>query len=103
VDIVKQVENDVLLTISVKTHQQSNKMFFEENKIIIHVKDPPIKGRANKTILKMLRKKFKKEVKLESGFTSTHKVIRIKDIEVSDTLALLPSRITKKKKGKMRN
>ena len=40
---------------------------------------------------------------LEAGFTSTHKIIRIKNIDLSEILTLLQNMREKKKKGKMRN
>ena len=88
-EALKQVENDVLLFVVVKTLQRDNRIYLEEGKVILHIKDPPIKGKANKTIVKTLRKQFKKEVKLESGFSSTHKVIRIKDIDLDEIRELI--------------
>ena len=102
-NVAKKAEKDVLLSIVVKTLQQSNKISYEEEQILVYVQDPPIKGRANKTILKMLKKQFKKEIKLESGFISSHKVIRIKDIDLAEVITLLQNKENKKKKGKMRN
>ena len=102
-NVAKKAEKDVLLSIVVKTLQQSNKISYEEEQIIVCVQDPPIKGRANKTILKMLKKQFKKEIKLESGFKSSHKVIRIKDIDLAEVITFLQNKENKKEKGKMRN
>lgn len=78
--VIKREENDSLLIIKVKTRQISNKLILESNQVIIHVKDPPLKGKANKTVLKILRKYFKTIITLESGHTSKEKVVRLHNI-----------------------
>jgi len=78
--VIKREENDSLLIIKVKTRQISNKLILESNQVIIHVKDPPLKGKANKTVLKILRKYFKTTITLESGHTSKKKVVRLHNI-----------------------
>jgi uncharacterized protein (TIGR00251 family) len=78
--VIKREENDSLLIIKVKTRRISNKLILDGNQVIVHVKDPPLKGKANKTILKILRKHFKTTVTLESGHTSKEKVIRLHNI-----------------------
>lgn len=78
--VIKSEENDSLLIIKVKTRQISNKLILEGSQVIIHVKDPPLKGKANKTVLKILRKYFKTKITLESGHTSKKKVIRLHNL-----------------------
>ena len=78
--MIKREENDSLLIIKVKTRQVSNKLILEGSQVIIHVKDPPFKGKANKTVLKILRKYFKTIITLESGHTSKEKVIRLHNL-----------------------
>ena len=63
-----------------KTRQINNKIVFGGTSAVILVKDPPLKGKANKTILKMLRKYFKAEITLESGHTSKEKVVRLRNL-----------------------
>ncbi len=78
--VIKRDENDSLLTIKVKTRQISNKLILDGSQVLIHVKDPPLKGKANKTILKILRKYFKTPITLESGHTSKEKVVRLHNL-----------------------
>ncbi len=78
---IKREENDSLLKIKVKTRQTSNKLILEDNLVLIHVKDPPLKGKANKTILKILRKYFKTPITLESGHTSKEKIVRLHNLK----------------------
>jgi len=74
---IKKEGNDTIIILQVKTRQSINKLIFEDNRIIFLVKDPPLKGKANKTILKLLRKYFKTSITLESGYTSKNKVFRL--------------------------
>jgi uncharacterized protein (TIGR00251 family) len=78
--VIKRDENDSLLTIKVKTRQISNKLILDGSQVLIHVKDPPLKGKANKTILKILSKYFKTILTLESGHTSKEKVVRLHNL-----------------------
>lgn len=45
----------------------------------VAVKAQPEKGKANQEVLKLFRKKFKKEAKIISGFTSKEKLLRLTD------------------------
>lgn len=60
--------------------------YINENHLVVKVTDPPIKGKANKKLLRLFRKKFKTEVSLESGLTSTIKVVRLKEINKEQVL-----------------
>lgn len=45
----------------------------------VAVKAQPEKGKANQEVLKLFKKKLKKEVKIISGFTSKEKLLRVMD------------------------
>ncbi|MCK4848001.1 MAG: DUF167 domain-containing protein [Candidatus Heimdallarchaeota archaeon] len=77
---IKREGHDTLIILQVKTRQNINKLIFEDNRVIFHVKDPPLKGKANKTILKVLRKYFKTAITLESGHTSKNKIFRVHNL-----------------------
>jgi uncharacterized protein (TIGR00251 family) len=77
------------LQVKIKTLQQKDLFYVNENFLVIEVKDPPVKGKANKKLLRLFRKKFKTEVSLESGLTSTIKVVRLKDINKEQVLDFL--------------
>lgn len=48
-----------------------------EKKLYVETKSNPEKGRANKEIVKELKKFFKSEVELISGFKSKEKIVEI--------------------------
>lgn len=47
--------------------------------MIVHVKEPAEKGKANKAIINLLKKHFKKKVRIVSGFKSRRKVVEVED------------------------
>jgi uncharacterized protein (TIGR00251 family) len=51
----------------------------EENTYRVEVKARAEKGKANKAILKLLKRHFGKEVQIVSGFTSNTKTIEVID------------------------
>ena len=64
----------------IRVHANSSK---EEIKKIdkdnyeVWVREKPIQGRVNNKLLKILKKYFKKSVKIKSGFTSRNKIIEL--------------------------
>ncbi|MDY7020474.1 MAG: DUF167 domain-containing protein [Cyanobacteriota bacterium] len=49
---------------------------------MIHLKSPPVEGKANQELIKILAKQFnisKSEVKIKSGLSSKHKLIELPD------------------------
>ncbi len=67
-----------------KVNVEFNKEFLsvEENQIIIGIKTKPIKGEANKEIIKRLAKHFKvstSRIQIKSGHKSKQKIIQILD------------------------
>ena len=46
-------------------------------RIIIKIKAQPTEGKANKEIIKFLKKTFKKDIKIVSGLTSSQKTILV--------------------------
>jgi uncharacterized protein (TIGR00251 family) len=51
----------------------------DENHLMVHVRAPPTKGKANAAIIKLLRKHYDRHVTLVSGFTSNTKVFEVEE------------------------
>ena len=67
------------MQIKIKVHVNSSK---EEIKKVgdiyeIWVREKPIQNKVNIKLIKMLKKYFKKEVKIKFGFTSRNKIIEL--------------------------
>ena len=80
---------DTILFIKVKTRQQVNQILFADQGITVYVKDAPLKGKANKNIVKMLKKKLRTEITLESGHTNKNKVFRVHNLTPNQVKELL--------------
>ncbi|MFW9856491.1 MAG: DUF167 domain-containing protein [Candidatus Thorarchaeota archaeon] len=80
---------DYLVTVHVKTRQQADELAVNPDQFLIRVTSPPIQGRANKQILKLLRKHFKAEAILEAGHKRSKKVLRLKNVTKEQILTLI--------------
>lgn len=86
---LKEVDKDTLVTAKVKTLRNKDQFIVNSEKLIVTIKEPPIKGKANKKLLKMFRKKFHTDVILESGQTSSRKIFRLRNISSKQILEAL--------------
>ncbi|MFW9905150.1 MAG: DUF167 domain-containing protein [Candidatus Thorarchaeota archaeon] len=80
---------DTLVTANIKTLRNEDQFIFDSEQLIVTVKDPPIKGKANKKLIKMLRKRFHTDVIIESGQISSKKVIRIRNMSPEQVITIL--------------
>ncbi len=61
------------ITILVKTNSRQNRIFIDEKKLCVEINAPPVKGKANSAIIKLLSKTLnipKSEINLIKGQTS---------------------------------
>lgn len=68
------------IKIIVKTKSKNSEIIsFDEEKqaYIVNVKSQPIEGKANKEILKLFHKKFKKPVRIIHGLKGKEKIIEV--------------------------
>ena len=66
--------------IKVKVHPNSSRSKIEkikENEYEMWISEKPINNKANSEVLKMLKKYFKKDVVIKSGFKSKNKIVEI--------------------------
>jgi uncharacterized protein (TIGR00251 family) len=80
---------DWLITVHVKTRQQTDELVIGPDQFLIRVTSPPVQGKANKKILKLIRKKFGTDVILETGHKKPKKVLRLKNVTKERVLALI--------------
>ncbi len=80
VDIMsyKKTLDGILIEAKIKTGCSSFSIKNVDGKIFIEVLSPPVEGKANKEIIKELRKLFKSEAQIVKGLKSKDKVILIK-------------------------
>lgn len=68
---------------SVKVKPNSKRQSIEEQtdgSLTVHLKSPPVDGKANQELIKLLAEKFdvpKSKIRIKSGFSSRQKLIEI--------------------------
>jgi uncharacterized protein (TIGR00251 family) len=66
--------------IEIKVIPNSNKdEIIEAEPLTVRVKDPPIKGKANKTVVGLLSRYFNVNVRIISGSKSRRKIVEIEE------------------------
>lgn len=67
-------------TIEIKVIPNSDvEEILEAEPLIVRVKAPPTKGKANKAVIKLLSRYFNANVRIVSGTKSRKKIVEIKD------------------------
>lgn len=69
------------MKISIKLHPNSSqekiKEITKDKEYEVWIKEKPINGKANEELVRVLKKYFKKQVEIISGFTSRKKIVEI--------------------------
>jgi len=68
-----------ILDLYVKPQSKEFRIQIEQNELLVHCRETPVKGRVNRELIKELTRLFKKRVDILSGFTSRQKRILIRD------------------------
>jgi len=66
-----------ILHLKVSTGKKQFRLNWKENVLHVEIKSNPDKGKANKEIVKKLKKFFGSEIKIISGFKSKEKIVEI--------------------------
>ena len=69
------------MKIKVKLHPNSSQekiKILKDNEYEVWIKEKPLDNKANTELIKLLKKHFKKDVKIKSGFTSKNKIVEVK-------------------------
>jgi len=65
------------IKVKVKPNSKEQSIEKKENCYLVKLKSPPKDNKANLELIKLLKKHFKKEVKITSGFTSRNKIVEL--------------------------
>ena len=70
-----------IIQVKVKPNSKEQKIEEQEDgSLIVQIKSPPVDGRANAELTKLLSKEFnvpKSYISIQSGLTSKHKLVQI--------------------------
>ncbi|MDP2672913.1 MAG: DUF167 domain-containing protein [Nanoarchaeota archaeon] len=67
------------IKIKIKPNSGKQEIIKNEEDYIVCLKSAPENNKANMELVKLLKKYFKKEVKIKSGLTSRNKIVEIED------------------------
>ncbi|MAG77832.1 hypothetical protein CL616_00540 [archaeon] len=63
------------MKIKVKPNPGKQEVIEEGETLVVYLKSQPEKGKANLELLKILKKHFKRDIRIKSGFNSKEKII----------------------------
>lgn len=86
---VARVSEGVLIKLSVVPNSRSRCVELSNEGIVIRLKSPPVKGKANDELMKFLKKLLKKHPSIVSGFTSREKVVLVRNADTDYVLKRL--------------
>jgi len=69
------------MNLKIKLHPNSSQekiKMLKENEYEIWIKEKPVDNKANTKLINLLKKHFKKDVKIKSGFMSKNKIVEVK-------------------------
>ena len=68
------------ITVDVKPNQREESVEkIDESHYLVQVKAPADKGKANRAVIKLLKKHLGKQVSLVSGHTSSRKIFEVEE------------------------
>ncbi len=68
------------ITVDVKPSQRFEAVEeIDEKHFLVQVKEPASKGKANKAVIKLLKRYFNREVRIVSGHTSSRKIFEVEE------------------------
>ncbi len=82
---------DVILDVYIKPNSNKRRIKLEGDKLVVSCRDAPVKGKANRELVKELSRLFNRKVKLISGFHSRQKKILISNIEAEEVKQIVDS------------
>ncbi|MHA1166754.1 MAG: DUF167 domain-containing protein [Candidatus Hodarchaeales archaeon] len=78
---------NVIINVRVKPGSKRDTLVMVDDNgisLLIEVKAPAIKGKANSAVVKLLRKRLKKRVEIIKGLKSSEKVLEIEDMTMKE-------------------
>jgi uncharacterized protein (TIGR00251 family) len=64
------------VSITVKPGSREDRVEVQEDgSLVVSVRAPAERGKANTAVIKLLSRHFKRDVKIVAGFTSRHKIV----------------------------
>jgi len=84
-----KTDQGVVLNIYVKPDSREFKIEIEDEGLVVHCRESPVKGKVNRELTKELSKIFKRKVDIISGFNSKQKKVMIKGSSLEEVKHVL--------------
>jgi len=84
-----ETNRGVVLNVHVKPDSREFKIEVEDDELVVHCKESPVKGKVNRELMKELSRIFKRKVEFISGYTSKQKKILIRDVSLEEVNRIL--------------
>jgi uncharacterized protein (TIGR00251 family) len=88
---LQETAEGVILDVHVKPKSKLFQLKVEGDELVVSCREAPVKGKANKELLKQLSRLFGRKVTLVSGFTSRQKRFLVSDIGAEEVNRVLAS------------
>jgi uncharacterized protein (TIGR00251 family) len=82
-------KDGAIIELSVKPRQNSFRIGFNGDELVVHCTEEPVKGKVNNELLKELSRFFKREARLVSGSASKQKLVLVVGASKSDIAQVL--------------
>lgn len=86
---ISLTKDGIIITVLVKPNSPKFKVELDDDVILLHCTQEPLKGKVNKEIIKELTKLLHTKVELASGLTSKQKRLLVKGISKQQAKQLL--------------
>ena len=88
---LRETAEGVILDVHVKPKSKKFRVEVDGDEVVVSCRETPVKGKANRELLKQLSRLFNRRVELVSGFTSRQKRFLISDIGAEEAHRILAS------------
>ena len=88
---LRETPQGVILDVHVKPNAKVFNLRMEDNELVVLCCEAPVKGKANKELVKHFSRLFGHKVELVSGFTSRQKKFLISDINAEEVNLVITS------------
>jgi uncharacterized protein (TIGR00251 family) len=88
---LQETAQGVVLDVHVKPKSKKFRVEVDGDEVVVSCREAPLKGKANRELLKQLSRLFGRKVELVSGFTSRQKRFLVSDIRAEEVKRILAS------------
>ena len=86
---IKETGKDLILDVYVRPRSKEFKIVVEADEIVVHCREDPVGGRANRELVKELSRLLGKRLELVSGVSSRQKRLLVRDALKSEVESAL--------------